>query len=350
MSKFQVACRRTATATTLLLALALGCDDDAPPPAPDSGSGGSGGGGGKDAGPDAAGGSGGGADGPMGGDGPRDLTAADAPPQDLTPVMIQRPIVVRKGTRLRGMFVQSAEGAQERWALWDSQLNVRCSVSTSEDGKWRCLPVAPSSWAVDSYFARFIDAGCSEPALPEATACASSLATKVVAGGRAIHRLGPVAEVSTLYTRVTVNGVSTCEARPLPAPKRFFTYGERLDPAMFVERLAVRTDGPQTQRIRPVYDELADGTRVMTTILDVWDADLEAYCRVYTADDGWLRCLPNAVMIASSVYFSDDRCTKTAALSQREMPEKFAVYSEGTGCQARRRVFKADAAAPRTPH
>ena len=265
--------------------------------------------------------------------------APDVPPQDLTPVMINRPVIVRKGTRLRGFFVQSAEGAQERWLLWDSQLSARCSVLTADDGKARCLPPAPSNWALD-YETGYIDAGCSEPALPEAPACAAAFGFKYLPAGRATYKLGPAVELTSLYQNVVVNNVLKCEARPLPAPRRYFTLGEKIPATSFVERLSNPTDGPQTQRIKYVYDEMADGTRVLSTTFSVWDADLETFCRAARADDGWLRCLPSAPMTASTVTFTDAACTRTAGFSTREPPEKYAVQVDGEGCQATRRVFK----------
>jgi hypothetical protein len=334
MSKFSAAFRYGAAVAACLGALA--CDDD-PAPGPVGGAGGSGG---RDAAADSSGGS----RGDAGGEVARDA-ATEAPAQDLTPVMIQRPVVVRRGSRLRGFFVQSSEGAQERSLLWDSTLNTRCSVSTAEDGKLRCLPPLPSGWALDASFARYLDAACAEPALPEAADCASAFGFRVLATGRAVHRLGPAAEVTTLYARSVVNGVVTCEARPLAQPRRFFTLGEAIPPTMFVERLSSRTDGPQTQRIKPVYEELADGTRVLTLLTEAWDSDMEAYCRVVLADDGWLRCLPRVAMTGSPFAFSEDKCTRPVGLSVSETPEKFVLLPDGTGCQTRRRAFRVPAGA-----
>jgi hypothetical protein len=335
MSKFSAAFRYGAMVAACLATLA--CDGD-PEPGPAGGAGGSGGT------PDAAADASGGSRGDAAGQGARDA-ATEAPAQDLTPVTIERPVVVRRGSRLRGFFVQSSEGGQERWGLWDSMLNTRCSVTTAEDGKLRCLPPLPSGWALDSYYARYVDAGCTEPALPEAPDCASGFGFRLLATGRAIHRLGPATQVTTLYARSVVNGVSTCEAKPLAQPLRVFTLGEHLPPTMFVERLSNRTDGPQTQRIKPVYDELADGTRVLTVLSEAWDSDLEAYCRVYRADDGWMRCLPSIAMTGSSFAFSEDKCTRPAGFSTRETLEKFALLLDGTGCQTRRRAFRVPAGA-----
>ena len=338
MSKFSAAFRYGAAVAACMGVLA--CDDD-PAPGPVGGAGGSGG---RDAAADSSGGSRGDAAGEVA----RDV-ATEAPAQDPTPVMIQRPVVVRRGSRLRGFFVQSSEGAQERSLLWDSMLNTRCSVNTAEDGKLRCLPPLPSAWALDAFYGRYLDAACAEPALPEAPECASGFGFRLLATGRAVHRLGPAVEVTTLYARSVVNGVVNCEPRPLPQPRRFFTLGEQLPPTTFVERLSNRTDGPPTQRIKPVYDELADGTRVLGLLTEAWDSDMEAYCRVVQADDGWLRCLPTVAMTASSLAFSDEKCTRPAGLSGREMPEKFALLSDGTGCQTRRRVFRvATSATPLT--
>ena len=178
------------------------------------------------------------------------------------------------------------------------------------------------------------------PALPAAPSCAAGFGFKNSQMGRIIHRLAAPVEVTTLYQIGFMNGASTCQPRALSMPRSYFTLGENIPPTMFVERLTSRVDGPPGQRMQYLYDDLADGTRLMNSLTTLWDSKLEIFCRGDRADDGWLRCLPTVAMATSTFMFTDPKCTRTAAFSARQPPEKLAVQADGQGCSVTRRIFR----------
>jgi hypothetical protein len=71
----------------------------------------------------------------------------------------------KSGTRLRAMTMDSADGARQFWAWWDSERNERCQYGTAADGETRCLPTARAlalHWG---------DPGCAQTRLVAAQDC-----------------------------------------------------------------------------------------------------------------------------------------------------------------------------------
>jgi hypothetical protein len=293
--------------------------------------------------PAATGGEGGDSPGSGGSGGSRPVDAAvpdrppppDAPPPDVSPPPFTRPVAVIAGRRLKGLMVQSPDGARQRWGLYDTMLAVRCTSQRADDGKQRCLPVAPGTFDLNVSELVYADAACSELALPEDAACAGGYGFKDTTAGRSIYKLGPAVMTSAVYHR----SGAACEPVMGATPRRLFTLGAVVPAATFVERLSARTDGPTTQRLHAYYDEYADSTRALATDY-LWDLDLKAYCWPRLAADGSLRCLPAFnLALLQDAYFTDDQCGRPAAYLSGTATPTVVVKIEGNGCEARNRVF-----------
>src|SRR4051812_25680476 len=273
----------------------------------------------------------------------RPAAMADAP----APVPFARPLEFIHGTRLQGLFLQSADGARERWEMYDNQLQTRCGLNRADDGKLRCLPFAPSSFDLNILETAYADSDCTEMALPEEATCAAGFGFKDGAMGRSVYRLGPVRALTMVYRRTTTvtNGITQngCMAAPGTPTKKYFSLGMLVPAASFVEAQGTRSDGPTTQRLRALYWQMTDGARVRVNQY-FSDGDLMELCQARTTSDGSLRCLPSSGATVSAGTFADDKCTAPATFitgAPTATAPKYAVSvtDAAGGCQPTYRVF-----------
>jgi hypothetical protein len=250
--------------------------------------------------------------------------------------IVARPTDFTAGTRLAGRYAVSPNGARQYRGPYDTMLKRPCQFARAEDGKVRCLPLAPAALDLDGGELMFRDPGCTEALLPEAAACTGGFGFTNGPAGRAVHRLGPAAPVTGAY-HATATGCQPVTGAP---PGTFFTLGEVVPASTFVEQVGSRKDGPASQRIHALYTQASDGSETRASAL--WDDQLGATCTPWISADGAWRCLPAEVTIAppTAVFtYRDPECTHRLAPAGSSKITHLLVIEGPTPCTWKIRVF-----------
>jgi hypothetical protein len=230
------------------------------------------------------------------------------------------------GTRLRPVFLVSAEGAREQFlSFYDSLRQEDCDFNTAEDGVERCLPTSAGAYA-----GIFLDAQCSQriagsfgPARyglvdVDHTGCATRAR---------VYQLGAPLSLGDHFQGYFVGYPADQPTHCGPGPfsdnwDTFYTVGALVDAVDFVG--ATRAHDQATTRLQS-YERMGDdGSRQW---LGYYDAPMGTVCGEMLAADQVHRCLPSS-NVGVLGNFLDAACT-TLVAEGSDCNAAFSPYALG---------------------
>jgi hypothetical protein len=219
---------------------------------------------------------------------------------------------IRPDLRLGPRVVRFDDGAVAPFELTDARWDRRC-VRFSTDSGSRCLPENAVYLGLSGPY--FADSACSVPvAHANAPACLRpSVAIAVHAEMGCLRVQGVFALGERIDSRTVYSGEACTTNMPLPG--HFYTLGAPIDLAEFPEIVEIEQG---TARIRVRSYATSDGVPISHLGQRLYDSVLQVDCRVATAGDGVLRCLPLmgpfvADGDSENQWFADPECRQPLA-------------------------------------
>jgi hypothetical protein len=239
----------------------------------------------------------------------------------------------RDGSRLKVRWLRPEDGAPAPNGILDTMLEASCSWVHYEGGKYRCLPAHTQAYL-------YSDPDCTRPLLvraPDPCVPPPDYVTVVPAqlscpASTVVRRRGARVQRTDAFEW----GPSGCEVRPIDPRVEVYEVGEFVPAETFAG--ATRRIEPLTEGWSRVYLEADDGSRWLSSLRRG-----ETDCRINTAADGVLRCLPVANG-ALSLGLVEADCSTGAALGARSScaAEDILVWDlRSLGCAARIPVRRA---------
>lgn len=237
----------------------------------------------------------------------------------------------RDGSRLKVRWYRPADGADAPFGVRDEYLGTNCTWVPYEGGTFRCLPphVAADEYA-DPQCTRPLLVRTADPCVPPRDYVTVVPAQLTCPASTVVRRRGTPVPLTEVFRW----GLKGCTPRSLRANEEAYELGELVPASGFAG--ATRRIEPLAEGWSRVYLEGDDGSR--------WVRSLrrgEVDCRITTAADGVLRCVP-VTDAESSVRQAD--CSSPAAFGARSscVPAEVLVSDlREVNCSLRVSVFHA---------